>query len=142
MGLLSQVQDGGPVIALALLLALECADVAKLIAHESGWRAGAVSSKGCCGLLQASPRHLDVWLGRRWTCRELKHPLFGLGAGLAMRARWQARAERAGKPGCWRQGYRAGNEGFRRCRARLVGKPVDSKSMGRGSTPRLGAERP
>lgn len=103
--------------ALAILAVsiIECYDVATLIHEESRWNTRAVSSAGCCGLLQVHPRYLRGWLGRRWTCADLRHPFVGLAAGLHVRAYWRERAVRAGKPGCWEEGYTSGNEGFRQC---------------------------
>ena len=101
--------------ALLLSLLLDLADLSAMVWQESRFDARAVSERGACGLLQVRPPALGVWLGRRWTCRELLHPVVGLAAGIEMRARWQTRAVRAGKPGCWRTGHRAGNRTFREC---------------------------
>ena len=100
---------------LLLALLLDLADLSAMVWQESGGRPWKVSDKGCCGLMQVSPRALGTWLGRRWTCEDLKNPWLGLGAGITMRQRWQERSARAGMPECWRAGYRGGNRRFREC---------------------------
>ena len=104
------------IAALFIILAIETATLSALIHEESRGVVDAVSERGACGILQVKPRALGLWLGRRWTCNDLKSPWIGLAAGLAMRARWQERATRATKPGCWRAGWRMGNDGFKECR--------------------------
>ncbi len=90
-------------------LAIETADLSALVWAESGGRPWKVSDKGCCGLMQVSPRALGLWFGLRWTCEELKNPWIGLGAGIVMRQRW-----RAGCPSSWREAYRQGWKGCKR----------------------------
>ena len=120
--------------ALLLSLLLDLADLSAMVWQESRFDARAVSERGACGLLQVRPPALGVWLGRRWSCRELQHPLVGLAAGIEMRTRWQDRAARAGVPSAWRCGWRGGNKAFREClRRRSVAQP--------GSASALGAER-
>lgn len=106
-----------------LAAVLWCADVGAQIHEESRGRTNAVSSAGACGILQVRPPVLRGWLGRTsWKCADLQHPLVGLAAGLHVRAYWRDRAARAGKPGCWRDGYRAGNEGLRKCLRAQAGR--------------------
>ena len=103
------------IAALLIALAVETATLTALIHEESRGTVDAVSARGACGILQVQPRALGLWLGRRWTCNDLKSPWIGLGAGLAMRWRWQERARRAREPRCWLAGYKSGNRAFRAC---------------------------
>jgi len=101
------------IAALYVALAVETATLTALIHEESGGVVDAVSASGAVGLCQIVPKY------SRFTAAELRNPWLNIVACIEAKAYWQGRAYRAGKPRCWRAGWRMGNDGFKECRRKI-----------------------